>query len=301
MDTLWSHFKDLQKSKFKNLSDAPLKNAKKRYIKRRLIEFVLGTIIILSGQNFLYAENFQLLLWPTTGVALSMLFLRGINMWIPIATGCLLAGVLQQWPLKANLISASAFTGYALICYVLSIRLIGAIQPVTQTRVLSKWFTLLIVCSLLFCTLLNAFLFQGNGLPIGTISKMSFLCMNGILPLTPLSLMLDPFTFQNNAIIKQSKWWIVTILLLGAMVFTLFFIPNYLTLMFALCLLGAPLFAWRYGQIPTGFTLLATATLFLGLPAQHWQHNPLLPILFMALGMISLMIGTIKYQQSALN
>jgi hypothetical protein len=297
MNILFEQFKTMVATKYPELPlNAPKNLSKNSYLKRRVFELLLGTLIILSGQNFLYAEHYSLILWPSTGVGLAMLFLRGQFMVLPIFLGCFGAGLLQGWPWLENFLTALGFAIYLWSSYRLSLRLIGPIQPVLNIIVLSKWISLLMICSLIFVYGLG-FIIHNSPPTLNFTCKMTLLAMNGILGLTPFALMLDPFTFRNQHYYKNQFWWIYSLIAVISLMCIGLFYPGYMNILCASLVIIGTFFAYHYGQIPTGLTLLAIATVFIGLNINIWQEHHFLPIYFFLLCMLSLNAATLTAQK----
>lgn len=271
------------KARFSLENSAYSKNYRRLVFSRRLAELIISSALIFMGQQFVTDNAFFAAIWPATGVGLSALFLRGHFLLCGIFLGSFLSYLHNHFPLPFCLTQSLLFTFYLYLVRVLSLKWIGPITPLAEN---STFFHFLFLLSIL--TLLPiAGLFLELSLRFRAFEVTWFHLvaawlghLNGILCLTPLCLVLDPFTPKRYFKTWQS-WQAFTIFIL------LCHFAYYLPLPFSFMLGLAPLlflillvFAYRFGEVPTCVTLLGISVIYLGgvLPFPHLFHNGVSPV-----------------------
>lgn len=269
---------------------------------RILTEFLLSAVFIYIGLNFLILSYFTLAIWPATGVALTLVFMRGYYPCLGILVGAFFAYYLNSHLFSFCALQAIGFTTYIYLTRYLALRWIGAIQP------LNNLFSLILFLGLVATTTAcHTFLHQTIILYFALPWPYSlqdtfthFLAQfNGVLCLTPLTLILDPFVpkayFSFNK--KNLSWWLISGSILVGCVSFIFFdtiIPTSIFLP-TLCLTTWG-FAYYYKQIPTATLLLLIGILYLGgimdFSTTLKTHGLLKEILLMVIGGVSLMIAS---------
>jgi integral membrane sensor domain MASE1 len=275
-------------------------------ISRRTAEFIISTLLIFGGQQFLNQIGYFSPVWPATGVALSAVFLRGNFLLLGILCGTLLNNLFNHLPWHLNLFMGFGFTFFIWITRSLALRFIGAITPISFVRV---WIQFILLIALT-CALYTAFLYF-----LGIFSTRHSIFFNlysawlgnfnGILYLTPLCLIFEPFVPQKYFTSKTRLWWLISIAIIGS--HFLFFALSFTS---ALAVSGFLIFvlafyALAFGQIPTCITLLGISTVYITganpgpslFNLRTSQEISMLLMLFTLSAIISITIATFKQQK----
>lgn len=224
----------------------------KIFFKRRLAETAFMIMLILGAQPFLI-DNLHTPLSPITGISLSALFLRGRFMLIGILLGSFFSYLINHVEISTALMASLLFT--ALIALIREIGLLwcGPVIPLARVSTFLKF----VLITFLFCAL-HVFLL--NQLFENVSFYTQFLSeVNGILYLTPLCLLFEPFALERYFTKSNWPWFLATlaILLYQGLVSTFIFS---LGLLGMLCL-----YAIRFPPIPVGITLLGLSVWYLAL------------------------------------
>lgn len=170
---------------------------RRRYLQiywlRRLIETLFLTALINSTQIFSLSTGSESALSPATGIALSALFLRGQTMLLGIFLGSFISHLSHHVPVMLSLFYSTYFTLYIFLIREACLRWIGTVIPLNKVSVFIKF---LLVCSILsiFYLFSLKFMFSANiNLFPRWLSEI-----NGILYLTPLCFLFDPYSFDNS-------------------------------------------------------------------------------------------------------
>jgi len=271
---------------------------------RILTEFLLSAVFVYIGLNFLILSQFTLAIWPATGVALTLVFIRGYYPCLGVVVGAFCAYYINSHFLSFSAIQAIGFASYICLTRYLALKWIGAIQPLNK---LSSLILFLILS--LATTTAHVFFHQAiisyfdlswhTSLQNTAIHVLSQ--FNGILCLTPLTLILDPFApktyFSFNK--KNMSWWLIC---LGILIASIGFIisnniiaPSIFLPAFILITCG---FAYFYKQIPMTTLLLIFGVLYLGGIADfslQLKDQPLLMASLLAcIGSLGLIISSYK-------
>jgi hypothetical protein len=243
-------------------------NYRRLVVSRRLAELIVSSALIYVGQQFVLDNGFFAALWPATGVGLSALFLRGHFLLIGIFLGSFLSYLHNHLLLSFCLTQSTVFTFSLYALRALCLKWIGPIAPLRDTKTFSL-FSLLILLFTIIPTLC-LFLQQQWLFPLRHISWSLVIAamlgqLNGVLCLTPLCLMFDPFTTKRYFQRLLQPWVLGAIFVL--LIHFAFYLPlpemGLLTLPPVLFLL-ITLYAAYFGQIPTCVTLLGVSVIYLG-------------------------------------
>lgn len=227
------------------------------YFTRRFCEWLFSAVLIFGGQQFLLQNGLFSAVWPAAGVGLSAIFLRGYLLLLGIFTGTLASYLYNSYPLTVSLSNSLVFTTNLFLIRYCCLRFFGAIAPLHNSRICLQFISV----TLFFCALHTGwqYLFYPD-LPW----LMAFLGeSNGILCLTPLCLVLEPFTVKKLFLKGSLPAWILgTIIVIAHSLF--FFIPSHWAILWASSLLLAMcLFAYHYRGAATGMLLLAVSVVYL--------------------------------------
>ena len=266
---------------------------------RRSVEFIISTLLVFGGLQLLLQNGFYSPLWPATGVGLSALFLRGYFILGGIFVGSLLSYLYNNFDFLHSLGQSILFTLTLFAIRFLSLRYIGPVAPLSKLSVLLKFIYLIVlICALhVFFVLLIGLeklptLIEWYSAWLGEI--------NGILCLTPLALVFDPFVPQRYFSKLQWRWWSMALILitLQGLYFVLPPIPSFGFSLFILMALR--FYALHRGVVPTTFTLLGISVIYLGgaiapfelfIQTKTYWHATVLLTLFTASIIMSLIIS----------
>lgn len=240
------------------------------WLTRVVTEFCLTAAFIYVGLNFLLLSQFSLNVWPAAGVGLTVLFLRGYSPIIAIGVGAFSAFYFHPFSWYFSLLQALGMTLYIYSLRALSIKWIGPIQPVNQCTQLFFFLLLSLVLTLSHIIYLYVLFFSFIGTSSLKFSHLlihTFAEYNGIVCLTPLALMLDPYTIKNY--FSKNKlnftWWgclFAILCLVIALGMHSGLKPNAVFMLTALS--SITLIALFFGQIPASFFILLLAVCVLG-------------------------------------
>lgn len=240
------------------------------FLFRRLAEFLLTAVFVYVGMNFLILSHFNLPLWPATGVALTVVFLRGNYPYLGIALGAIGAFYINCQYVWFSLLQGIVFTLYIYLLRFSLLRWVGAIQPLSHYRILFYFivlcaaFTFAHVISLYFITHLFElpWPFKQTDVYMHCLAEL-----NGILCLTPLTLSFNPFTPKKYFSFKPRNiaWCTCMLLMIGAHL-GFFWLRDPMTIALLMltvfvCICG---FAMMFKLIPTTCLLLGMGLLYLG-------------------------------------
>lgn len=241
----------------------------KLFLLRRLAEFMLSSVFIYVGINFLILSKFNLPLWPATGVALTIVFLRGHYPYLGFFIGAISAFYIHSNDIVFSLFQTFGFILYIYLMRTLLLRWIGAVQPLTNQNILPKFLCIVATLTLLHVNYTYAMIhlfdfnwpFDLKHIYIHWLSEL-----NGILCLTPFTLAFDPFVPKKyfsfntrNYIWSFSAAIIIALHLSFISLHNPFYIALILTLLFAsICI-----FAYQFSVVPTTTLLLGLGLLYL--------------------------------------
>lgn len=246
-------------------------------ITRRATELILSSLLIFSGQQFLLQNSFFSPIWTAVGVALSAVFLRGYFLLYGIFLGVLLSYLYNHVPWHLSLAQSLLFTLYIFLTRLIAVHTIGAVIPLAQTRVLWKFFGLVTLFSTVHAyTLLLVFAAPRGMAPTFFDWSVAWLGeVNGILYLTPLCLIFEPFVPKRYFNLKSKSWWICSAAIIISH-FLYYIVPSgapsiFLALVF-ICILST--YANYFDQIPTCITLLGISVVYISgiLTPPHLFH-----------------------------
>lgn len=286
------------------------KNAYSRLVlTRRLAEFFFIALIIFGGHQLVLLNGFFSPIWPAAGVALSAIFLRGNFLLLGIFLGTFSSYVYNLYSWQASLSQALLFTSFIFCCRYFSLKWIGPVTPLSNATVLGKFIALIVFLSIIHISITTVILMKLYGGEVSLFDGLMALLgeINGILCLTPLSLVFDPFTPQQYFTFQQKKWWLCALGLIFC--HFLFFamsteISNTILSVTLLILLCA--YATYFGQIPLCVTLFGISVVYLAgvMPTPHLFNGDstkysveIIVSLFTISIMTSLTIATIKQQR----
>ncbi|MCS5710865.1 hypothetical protein [Candidatus Berkiella aquae] len=227
------------------------------YFTRRFCEWLFSAVLIFSGQEFLLQNGLYSAVWPAAGVGLSALFLRGNVMLLGIFTGLFASYLFNHFPFTVSISNSILFTLNLYLIRYCCLRFFGSIAPLHTSRVCLQLISVVVV----FCALHTGwqYLFYPD-LPW----LMAFFGeLNGILCLTPLCLVLEPFTVKR-LFMKGSfpAWLFGGLLVIGHS--SLFFIPQAFAVIWAaILLIGLCVYAYQFRGAATGMLLLGTSVVYL--------------------------------------
>ena len=276
---------------------------------RRSTEFLFVILFQYVGLSLDVYTHLNAPVWPSVGVAIGLVFLRGYRIWPGLLIGTLIA-TYHQWPIPTLAISVSMiYTIAPLPCRKLALTYIGPVIPLLQLKVLFKFFSLLMLISLsMACALGLLFSAYLPSLMISyfTLSINIFL---GALIFAPFCLIWDsyvPQSTQSLSTIFKKNYLFLPLLLVNISLYGIIWQPIWVM---AVQLLSLPSYYWIARQ-QTRFTATAAtiiSSLFLlsvattAPYASFFQVYPWLLIsLQIKLGletMLLLSYATIRYQQ----
>lgn len=248
---------------------------------RRVCETLFIAALIYGCQQHLLIDGFFGPISPVTGAALSALFLRGRTMLLGIFLGNLISYITSQVDLPSALLFSSLFTGTVFLTREVCLRWIGPVAPLSKANVLFQFFLVASLFSGIHILLVNAFLIRPIPLYISWLGEV-----NGILYLTPLCLLLEPFANERYFNRQAWHWWVFSLALIASQLL-IFLVPEsamniHLGLscvIFALvCLYG-----YYFEPIPLGITLLGLSVLYLGTSLMQSAYDSNLIITVLAL------------------
>lgn len=237
---------------------------------RILTEFLLSAVFVYIGLNFLILSQFTLAIWPATGVALTLVFVRGYYPCLGMIVGAFCAYYINSHLLSFSAIQAIGFASYICLTRYLALKWIDAIQP------LNKLSSLILFLVLVLTTTTGHIFFHQAvisyfDLPWHVSLQNTMIHIlsqfNGILCLTPLTLILDPFAPKTYfALSKRNlSWWLICGFILIACVS--FIVSNNIMppiIFLPILILTIGCFAYYYKQIPMATLLLIIGVLYLG-------------------------------------
>lgn len=234
---------------------------------RRIAETLIMALLIMGGQQFLIQHTFLSALWPITGVALAGVFLRGNFLLLGTFLGSLVGYLHFHLPLGASLALSFLFTIYIFLLRYLSLKWMGPITPIPTLKIWVKFCLLIsllsaVHISLLLKILTSLFPFKPTlfNWVIGWLGQV-----NGILCLTPLCLIFDPFAPARYFRLSQWSWWTCAGLIIGINLVYFLCSASYSLTFSIITGLVIMAYALRFGQIPTGITLLGLSVLQLSM------------------------------------
>lgn len=244
-----------------------LKNYRRLFFSRRFAELIISSALVFVGQQFLFDSEFIAMIWPVTGVGLSALFLRGNFLLLGLFLGSFFSYYYNQFPLSVGLSLSLLFTVTLYLQRALSLKWIGPITPLAEMSIFLRFFFLLAflsifyICGLFWLLSLYYPQFAVNPIKI-LIAELSYL--NGILCLTPLCLIFDPFTSKSYFHTFQGWQLFAILLILCHFTMTLPLPTWYILSAGPVLFFMLLLFANTYKQIPTCSVLLGIAVIYLG-------------------------------------
>lgn len=297
----------------KNLAQAKLPAYQAYYRRlfftRRATEFILCSLIIFGGHELLMIDTFFSPVWPTAGVALSAVFLRGNVMLFGIFAGILSSYIYNYNLVLLSIAQAALFTFFIYLLRLFCLIFIGPVTPIAEVKTFWKFSlvcAVLCACHVSAVSVLFVQTFQTSvslyGLGVAWLGEL-----NGILCLTPLCLVFDPFTPQNYFGKKGLPWKLATVGIFLCHLFFFYAQSNEQIVILAgiflclLCIYGA-----IFGQIPLCITLFSVSIIYLmgTLPNSHLflassaKVPTFLVILLFTLSiLLSLSIATRKQQK----
>ncbi len=279
------------------------------YLTRRLAEFFLSAIIIYGAHHLIIINTFFAPLWPSMGVALAMLFLRGNSLLAGLFVGTLLSYYFNHFSLPVSVVIASLFIFVTFLIRYCSLKFIGPITPLFTLSVLWKFIALCaIFCGIQVYLMALIFTSQFNthfsfiGISVAFLGEL-----NGILSLTPLCFVFTPFVPGIYFAEKSKTWlWVSIGIVIAHGAF--FLVDSGLPTLLIACtsIIVLALYAHFFGQIALCFTLFALSTIYLTgtLPFTHLFHRDsnhldtlILIVLYTVAMLLSLSIGTKNQKQ----
>lgn len=238
---------------------------RKRALIRRALECFLSTLLIWGGYQLAFPQPYATCFHPVTGVALSLLFLRGDLILASIALGTFLSYYYNHITLLDSILQAFLFTVFVYFTRLTALKWIGPVAPLFTRIILLKFLFVLVLWSVLysFFSTLSSFSF-----PLFYFKWIH--TFNGLCYITPLCLIFDLFLFQLF-FQKQSKLWMLYSLLLILANITFYFLlhfPTYSLFFSVIYLLLFTSFAFYFGKFPSYITLLGNIVLLSGIPLQ---------------------------------
>lgn len=253
-------------------------NYQRLFILRRVAEFLLCSVFIYVGINFLILSHFQLPLWPATGVALTMVFLRGNYPYAGILVGAIGAFYINCHYFWFSLFQGIGFTLYIYLTRLTLLKIVGPIQPLNNLDVLTSFLSIITLYTI-FHVFLVWELICLAGLPWPFSLEYFYVHLlaqlNGILCLTPFTLMFNPFTMKKYfSWKKQNVIWIGYMLAILSSHLLFFWIasPIWIILLLAAIFIGILLFSYRFSQIPTSCLLLGMGLIYLAGITDYTAH-----------------------------
>ncbi|MBS0288071.1 MAG: MASE1 domain-containing protein [Proteobacteria bacterium] len=297
----------------KNLLGAKLPAFKANYrvhlFNRRVAEFLMCSMLIFGGHELIIINTFFSPVWPTAGVALSALFLRGNVMLFGIFAGILASYFYNYSFVFLGIAQAALFTFFIYLVRLFSLILIGPVTPLAEIKTFWKFVlvcAVLCACHIAAMGILFVQTFQTSmslyGWSVAWLGEL-----NGILCLTPLTLVFDPFIAKHYFGKKGLSWQLVALaVLLSHLLY--FYAQNgdQSVLLAGGFLIILCLYALVFGQIPTCMTLFSVSIIYIAgalsdahlfIESSENQHTILVMLLFTLSIVFSLSIGTYKQQQ----
>lgn len=242
---------------------------------RRLLELIISILLIFGGQLFVIQNGFFCPVWAGTGVALSAIFLRGNFLLVGIFLGSISSYLYNHYSLLQSILLSILFTAYIYLIRQCCLRFIGPVTPFAETKVLWKFIVVIGILTALDVSLI--FLLLDSIKPLNLSFSNFFLAaywgqLNGILCITPLCLIFEPFIPERY--FQKTNWqWKIGVILIIACQFLVYVFPQCL-FNIGLALFSAIFlffFGKQYGQFPTGVALLGISVVYLG--ANHCQSS----------------------------
>jgi hypothetical protein len=271
---------------------------------RRAAELLISAMLVFAGQQFIIANNFFSPLWPTAGVAVAALFLRGYFPLFGIFLGLLASYSLSHIALSTSLMQSVLLVLYVYLIRLLAIRTIGPVAPIADNVVLWKFYALITTLSAVHSYLLFAILTQSI-IPAFSLWYMGWLGeINGILCILPFCLIFDPFVSKRYFRKSVQLWWILALAIILCHLFYFVVptgIPTVILSLLFLVILGC--YAKFFSQIPTCFTLLGVAIIYLSATRPHFHlfhpasslvQDKIILTLFTVTVMLSISMATSK-------
>ncbi|MGE4350119.1 MAG: MASE1 domain-containing protein [Candidatus Berkiella sp.] len=249
------------------------KDCYKKYYKlfflRRLAEFMLSSVFIYVGINFLILSKFNLPLWPATGAALSIAFLRGHYAYFGFLIGAMSAFYIHSSDILFSFFQAFGFTFYIYLMRTLLLRWVGAIQPLDSSKVVIKFIGIVAILTLthIIYTYMMMHIFNYKWpfdfkhIYIHWLSEL-----NGILCLTPFTLAFDPFVSKKYFSFNRRNYlWFVSTITIIALHLSFIWLdtPVYIACALGLLLISICIFAYQFSKIPSTILLLGLGLLYL--------------------------------------
>jgi hypothetical protein len=279
------------------------------YLTRRAAEFIFCALIIFGGHQLIIQNGFFSALWPASGVALSALFLRGNNMLLGIFIGTLSSYLYNRYPILVSLHQTFLFTLFIFLTRQLALFWLGTVTPLANVKIFAKFSFLLGLLCAFHIFLISKVLNSIYGAPVYNFDwYIAWIGeLNGILCLTPLCLVFEPFVPEKFLNKENAAWWIFTIVI--TLCHLLFFVipsgmPSIGLAVFFLIVLC--LYAKFFGQVPTCITIFCISIVYLAgvQPLSHLFHLNsskldvvVLLSLFSLAMIISICIGTYQQQK----
>lgn len=240
---------------------------------RRILETLFTAGLINSSQSFLYSAYQEPALSPAAGIALSALFLRGRSVLPGIFLGILISYLINQLAWGSAFIQSIAFTLYIFLIRETCLRLLGAVLPLPNILIFLKF-----IMISAFYSGIYAYLFH-----LSWIAEL-----NGILYLTPLCLLFDPYSLET-LLNKQAKFvWLGLLALILLQLLLLYFMPAPLSLLAgSIMMLAVLTYAFYFSPVACGIALLCLSAIYLSLN----QTEPYIYALQALLGLSLALLG----------
>lgn len=282
---------------------------RKLVITRRLSELAISILLIFGGQLFVIQNAFFCPVWVGTGVALSGVFLRGHFILLGIFLGSLASYLNNHYPLFVSFLQSGLFTLYIYSIRLCSLHFIGPVTPIPSRSVLGKFLLLIMVLTAIDVIAIY-FIFKLTT-TISISWKPFFLNafsgqLNGILCLTPLCLIFEPFIPEKYFKSSSSSWWISALFLISLQFLYFLFPQCWQSILLSLCLvLSFFVYGKIFGQFPTGMLLLGVAIVYLGATSSTALFknacSPTLHLLFLNLMAFSALYSATSHQEKVLS
>lgn len=227
----------------------------KIFIYRRFLESLFCALIIFGGNTFLVANNFFLPIWPSMGVAMAAILLRGPYVIFGIFLGFYLS-FSKILAIDLNFILCSSICTVIILTRIIGLKTIGSIAPLKSRIILIKFLILLLLSASILSLIFNFVLFNNIFTIIGIF--------NGFVFLAPFAIMLDSNILQKPKLFENYNWIISAGLILAG--YAGLFLINDLKLILGLNLglsIILIIFSYYYKKIATGFLLLAISTVLI--------------------------------------
>lgn len=226
---------------------------------RRVFETLFIAALIFGSQQHLLIDGIFGPISPVTGIALSALFLRGRTMLLGIFLGNLISYLVSQIDLPIAILYSFIFTCYIFLTREACLLWIGPVVPLNKTKSLIQFFIICAIFSGIHVLLVSELLIVPLSLYSSWLGEV-----NGMLYLTPLCLLFEPFAHERYFTKRAWRWGAVTIALMACQT-AIFLVPE--NFEFALSLIVFALvclFGFCFPPIPLGVTLLGLSVLYLG-------------------------------------